>query len=292
MDGGNGWSLARYFLAAILLWLLVPAPVLAVEPTALLLKNPVAKTALEPSLLYACPGRRVDDLNAARRLDYQPLSGEIVSFGYQANPCWFRFRLHNISVEPLALMLEIDFPVLDHVRLFIPDDARSSVLVSGSADPYASHIVKNFLAFPLSLDARQARDYYLQIDTHTPLVVPISISSDAVFTESRIDRKWWQGIFFGIGIGLFFYNIFLWLTTREIFYAYYLAHLSFVLLFFSAVGGVSYPWWPDQPGWNSRSPHVFMLCLLCTGTLFAREFLATRIQGRSATQQEFEEVVM
>jgi len=67
MDGANNLSIAKCLLAAGLLWLAFLAQawaVEAVEPTALALKNPVTKTALEPSLLYSCPGYRVDDLDA------------------------------------------------------------------------------------------------------------------------------------------------------------------------------------------------------------------------------------
>lgn len=278
MDGANNLSIAKCLLAAGLLWLAFLAQawaVEAVEPTALALKNPVTKTALEPSLLYSCPGYRVDDLDAARNLAYHPLSNERISFGYQAYSCWFRFRLANSSAEPLALVLGIDFAVLDHVRLFMLEGERVKVLIAGSAEPYADRSLQmSSIGFPLHLAAWQAQDYYLQVETHTPFVVPVSISDGTAFTESRIDRQWWQGIFFGIGIGLFFYNLFLWLRTREKFYGYYLAHLSFALLFFSTIQGVSYPWWPGWPDWNSRAPHVFIFCFLCAGTLFTREFLA------------------
>lgn len=278
MDGANNLSIAKYFLAASLLWLTVLAQawaVEAVEPAALSLKNPVTKTALEPSLLYSCPGYRVDDLDTARNLAYHPLSNGRISFGYQAYSCWFRFRLANSSAEPLALVLGIDFAVLDHVRLFMLEGERVKVLIAGSAEPYADRpLHMSSIGFPLHLAAWQAQDYYLQVETHTPFVAPVSISDSTAFTEGLIDRGWWQGIFFGIGIGLFFYNLFLWLRTREKFYGYYLAHLSFALLFFSTVQGVSYPWWPGWPDWNSRAPHVFIFCFLCAGILFTREFLA------------------
>ena len=276
MDDANDLSIARRLLAAGLLWLAVLAQAWAIEPTALPLKNPVTKTALGPSILYSCPGYRVDDLDAARNLAYHPLKSELISFGYQAHSCWFRFRLANSSAEPLALVLDVGFPGLDHVRLFMLEGERVKVLIAGSAEPYADRPMRMpSIDFPLHLAAWQAQDYYLRIETHSPFVAPISISSDSVFIEERIERKWWQGIFFGIGAGLFFYNLLLFLRTRERFYAYYLAHLILGLFFFGAVDGLNYLLWPGWPEWNSRSPHVFMLCLMCAGALFAREFLAT-----------------
>lgn len=278
------WGIRLLWLALLAL----PGSVLAgmptvpqalIEPTALLLKSPVGKTALEPSLLYACPDRRIDDLAAARLLDYRPLPGDSVSFGYPDCPCWFRFRLANGDAAALALILHVNFAVLDHVQLFIPDadasgNAHARILNSGSAVPWGDRPLDMYsISFPLHLDAFATQDYYLRVETNTPLSLPISISGQAAFTEERMGRAWWNGIFFGIGCGLFLYNLFLWLTTREKSYGYYLVHLGFSLLFFSAIYGMNHPWWPNSPDWNSRSPHVFIFGFLCAGTLFAREFL-------------------
>lgn len=251
------------------------------KPLALVLKNPVPKTALEPVLLYICPDRRIDDLPTARRLVYRPLPGNRASFGYRKHPCWFHFRLANHDAVALALILHLNLAPLDQVQLFIPDDASPdapvSLLSSGSAVPWDERpLATDAISFPLRLDAFATRDYYLRVATHTPLAVPISIAGEAASAENRLDRTWWNGIFFGIGCGLFLYNLFLWLTTRENFYGYYLAHLGFALLFFGAVYGMNYPWWPTWSDWNSRSPHVFIYGFLCAGTLFAREFLKVR----------------
>lgn len=275
----NGLTHGQRVWKACLLWLalLAAACAGATEPTAVLLESSFAKTALEPQLLYACPPHDVDDLATARLLDYRPLPEANISFGYRASPCWFRFRLTNTSTSKLALIVNIDFSILDHVQLFIPGDAHNQILTSGSAEPYDKRPLRmRSISFPLQLDVLHTQDYYLRVATHTPFTVPISLSSQAAFTEERISREWWQGIFFGIGAGLFLYNLFLWQAVRERSYGYYLAHLSFALLFFGAIQGINYSWWPDWQEWNSRSPHVFFYGFLCAGTLFAREFLRAR----------------
>ncbi|MFZ5560409.1 MAG: 7TM diverse intracellular signaling domain-containing protein [Pseudomonadota bacterium] len=258
-----------------LLWLALLAPAWALEPTALRLQSSFAKTALEPHLLYACPSHEVTELAAARLLDYRPLPKANISFGYRKAPCWFRFRLANAGAEKLNLILDVDFAALDHVWLFMPPQPRP--LRSGSGEPYARRpLPLRSISFPLELNASQTRDYYLRVQTNTPFAVPLSLDSQATFTEERLGQEWWQGIFFGFGAGLLLYNLFLWLTIRERFYGYYVAHLSLALLFFSAMQGLGLAWWPDWPDWNQRSPHVFAYGFLCAGTLFAREFLGVR----------------
>ncbi len=271
----KGAARGKHIGWAGLLWLALLAPAWALEPTTLRLQSSFAKTALEPHLLYACPPHEVTELAAARLLDYRPLPTTHISFGFRKAPCWFRFRLANAGAEQLTLILDVDFAALDHVWLFTPPQPRP--LRSGSGEPYAQRpLPLPSISFPLELNAFQTRDYYLRVQTHGPFAVPLSLESQAAFTEERLGQKWWQGIFFGFGAGLLLYNLFLWLTIRERFYAYYVAHLGFALLFFSALQGLGFSWWPDWPDWNRRSTDVFIYAFLGAGTLFAREFLGLR----------------
>lgn len=231
--------------------------------------------ALEPHLQYACSDTDMD-LEGARLLNYQPVTTSRISFGYKREPCWFRFRMSNTGAETLRLVVSIHFPMLDHASLYIPTPSGTEVQTAGDAEPYAMRPLRvRFFSFPLNLAPHATQDYFLRVQTTSSFNLPITVSGRDAFAEESINNEWVLGTFYGVGIGLFFYNFFLWLIIREKAYLFYIIHLGSSLLFYAALQGIAYRWWPDWADWNNRSTYVFAYVSMMSGTLFAREFLMT-----------------
>lgn len=244
-------------------------------PADLRLGTPVGRIALERHLQYACTNIS-DGLEEASRLTYQPVTTQRISLGYISSACWFRFRLSNPDNDTLRLVLAIHFPMLDHATLYIPRPEGVQVMTAGDAEPYDVRTLRiRFFSYPFDLAPHASQDYYLKVHTTSSFNLPVTLSDRDTFIEESINNEWILGTFYGIGIGLFFYNFFLWITIREKTYLFYIVHLGSSLLFYAALQGISYRWWPDWPDWSTRSPYVFAYLSMISGTLFARAFLRT-----------------
>lgn len=271
----------RQRLPLLMLFLIMMSSVLglsawAAEPLVLQLKNPVSKTELQPYLQYTCNNSDplLDDIS---RLDFRPLPEKRIAFGYVSTPCWFHFRLANTSTDAMDLVIAINFAMLDHATLYIPGIKGMQVLVSGDSEPYNERSLRMRLpAYPVKLPAQSSQDFYLRVQTTSSFSLPITVSGRDAFSEEHINSEWWLGIFYGIGIGLVFYHLFLWIVVREKTYAFYVIHLTSTLLFYAALQGIAYRWWPDWADWNNRAPYVFAYIAMISGTLFTREFLMTQ----------------
>lgn len=269
--------LTRGAVRAAALWGLLMASAFASTPPIVDIAADTESVNLSSSLVYACPTLPVEDLSAARQLTYQALESGSVSFGYMSQPCWFRIQVFNRDDRPAELVLHSLYSALDYVSLFTQSAEQVSAQHSGSAEPFDSRPLSIApIAFPITLQSKELKEFYLKIKTHAPFTLPLRITTHDAFYEQRVVATTWQGVLFGVGIGLFFYNLFLWMANSGRAYGFYLMHLTFSLLFFSAVQGFNYSWWPEWNEWNSRSPHIFILAALFSGTLFAREFLNTR----------------
>jgi len=251
-------------------------PARAAEPSVLLLKDPVSKIDLVPYLQHTCTDSNPGP-DEVLELDFRPLPDKRIAFGYRSAPCWFRFRLANRSAESLDLVITINFAMLDHASLYIPGPKGMQEMAAGDTEPYNARPLRVRLSsYPVKLQAHASQDYYLRIQTTSSFTLPISVSGRDAFTEEYINNEWWLGIFYGIGIGLVLYHLFLWIAVREKTYAFYVIHVGSSLLFYASLQGIAYRWWPDWADWNNRSPYVFAYISMISGTLFTREFLTTQ----------------
>ncbi|MFP5430923.1 MAG: 7TM diverse intracellular signaling domain-containing protein [Gammaproteobacteria bacterium] len=272
------FTFKRQPLASLLLfllgWLILPVTE-AAGITALTLNDPVTAQQLERHLQYACTNPDTG-LEGALGLDYQPVTRSRISLGYVSQACWFRFKLANAGDTPLRLVIAIHFPMLDHATLHIPEPTGLRILTAGDAEPFSIRPLQvRFFSYPVDLPAHASQDYYLRVATTSSFNLPITVSGRDAFAEEHINNELALGVFYGIGIGLFFYNFFLWAVIRERSYLAYIVHLGSSLLFYASLQGIAYRWWPDWPEWNNRSTYVFAYVSMISGTLFAREFLMT-----------------
>ncbi len=246
------------------------------SPLPLPLDSRLGKTELAPHLLYNCPDRALT-LEQARQLDYQPVPGQRVAFGYHHQHCWFHFRLHNSAPLTLELMLTLDFAMLDHTRLYQLGPLGLSEQTLGDVDPWILRPLRiRLFSYPLILTPGETGDYYLQVHTTSSMNLPLAVMNRNTFIEEQFGKETSLGIFYGIGVGLVLYNLLLWLAIRERAYAWYVLHLASALLFFACLHGSTYHWWPTLSDWNNRSPYVFAYGAMFFGTLFTREFLSLR----------------
>ncbi len=83
--------------------------------------------------------------------------------------------------------------------------------------------------------------------------VPLQLRSWHNYNEHEQRFVAAEGIYFGVLIIMFFYNLFLFVSTREITYLYYVLTVGFVSLFQSSLHGFGYQLlWPDHPNWNAH----------------------------------------
>ncbi|MDP2226255.1 MAG: 7TM diverse intracellular signaling domain-containing protein [Moraxellaceae bacterium] len=274
--------MTRWMTVSHLLWLpclllgaMLSGHARGTEPTMLLLTAPVKAITLTPYLLHACPDSPTS-FTSAKALAYTPVLSERVAFGYRHKECWFRFRLANPGPATQDLMLTLDFAMLDHVRLYrlTPEGVTDTTI--GDSEPYANRPLRvRLLSFPLQLAPGETGNYYLQVNTTSSLTVPLAVMDREHYIEQQFGKEMGLGIFYGVGIGLFLYNLLLWLSIRERAYALYVLHLGSALMFFACLHGSAFQWWPGWLDWNNRSPYLFAYGAMLFGTLFTRDFLRT-----------------
>lgn len=204
----------------------------------------------------------------------------VLNAGYSTSVFWIKLDL-AYNATPGALpeqwLLELAYPPLDHLELFLPDDQGGYRLVqrTGDALPYATRQIKqdNFL-FEVPLRPGQSTTAYLRLHSQGSIQAPLTLWSAEAYMENQPTRLYVLGIIYGVLLVMLVYNLFIYVSVRDISYLYYILYIaSFGLYQVSVNGaGVAY-FWPDSPWWANAATPLFIGAAGLFGCQFARHFL-------------------
>jgi len=203
-----------------------------------------------------------------------------LSFGFKSHPFWFKFSVDNSNSFPLSWVLEIGYPMLDQIELFIlKEDGTYEVKTEGDERPFHERNVKyrNFL-FELTEKPYSKNTYYIRITTTSSLSFPILAWSPTNLTEKINTEQTLLGMSYGIIFIMIFYNLFILFSTGDRSYLYYILFVLFYGSFLTTLNGVAFEYlWPNQVWWANQCLPFFICSASLFGLLFGRNFLNLKI---------------
>ncbi|SKA10832.1 sensor domain-containing diguanylate cyclase [Novilysobacter spongiicola] len=216
----------------------------------------------------------------ARRLaasgGFEPLPQGNPAFGFQPGAFWFHVRVVNHDPGEQKRFLVQDYPLSDRLDLYVVGaDGQVRHAAGGDNLPFARRAVEYHMpSFELLLPAGEPVDLLLRVRSQSSMQVPLVLHTPASLAEAMHDAQWGIGLYYGILLALFVYNLVLWLMLRDASYLWYLLHIiAFGLVLFTLNGlGFQYLW-PDSPWFADRAVPL-SICLAQVGMQqFARHFL-------------------
>ncbi len=191
---------------------------------------------------------------------FRDLPGDAVNFGFSPHRYWFRFRLQNLEPKDLQLFLEVRYPLIDHMQLHevLPAGGVHTVPL-GDMQPFSERPVQHHLfTVPLQLAAGETRLYYLEVQTTSSVNLPLFLSAEIPFLESVHDTQLLVGLYYGVVVGLLIYNLFIYVTTRERAFLFYVFYLFATLGYATGLDGIQFRMLPDAMNWQRYSVNVFV----------------------------------
>jgi diguanylate cyclase (GGDEF)-like protein len=273
-------KLARWLAGALLL---VTASALPAAPA--VLEQGSSRLDLAPYMRFLHePGATAapaEMLRRARAGEFQPLPGGRPTFGFQGGAFWFHIAVENRNREETRWLLVQEYPLSDFVDLYLPQ-ADGSLHRHGSGDmrPFSERAVKHrHPNFWLELPYGEPVDFLVRVESGSSMQVPLVLYTPTALTASARDAQLGIGLYYGILIALFFYNLILWLTLRDPSYFWYMFHITAFGLVLFCLNGLAFEYlWPEALWLQDRSVPL-SICLAQIGMQqFARKFL--ELDGR------------
>jgi PAS domain-containing protein len=213
----------------------------------------------------------VDD----RTLKWSAIKSSSINFGYSKSQFWLRFTVDNKTKRNLPYLLEVDFPLIDLIELYIPDKpGHFNVRTTGYTLPFSSRDMK-YINYIFKINQKPGRTpYFMRIDSLNSVNFNLNILSHDSFLNKLHNDLPIYWLFFGLMLVMALYNLFIFVSTREREHVYFAFFVIFYALFeFNFKGFASQYLWPNATWWPSHAnPVLVTLCILMI-VLFIMEFL-------------------
>lgn len=219
------------------------------------------------------------DLLATPRLPWRTVSGTHINMGKNGSAWWIAVALDNRTGGDLEGVLEINYPILDQVELFHIDPLQN-LEYQHSGDHLLLEQRPMQVRNPwLTLSLPPGINHiYLRVESSSTIFVPLYFATwPAAATRLEVSSLA-QGLFYGVMLGLFAYNLFLYVSLRETSYLWYLIYNLNMLLFMAAFDGLLWKWLPMGIAFQSVSIYSLMYLHCIVATQFSRHFLHTAEQ--------------
>ena len=212
------------------------------------------------------------------QISWQNSRVDIPNLGYRRFPVWFRFNVENRGIEP-KWNLVIDYPLIRDLDVFVVQDNKVlEIFQLGERFEFNARPVKhrNYI-IPFTLEPGSELAFYILMEGPYAVQMPVTIKNSAALLEYEGYAVLLHGLFFGFVLVMGFYNLFLFLSTRENPYFFYVCFTFLMGLFQFVQQGFAYQLlWPTEVGWQSQATGVLLHLCLISSYLFVNSFLNLR----------------
>ncbi|SFG55371.1 hypothetical protein SAMN04487988_10529 [Algoriphagus hitonicola] len=210
--------------------------------------------------------------------DFIDLENEVKNFGINNDVVWLKYSVLNNSSSETKFFY-INNPSLDSLQLYVASEGEVLKQYSGGRleDYNSKPIPSKSIIFKIDLPQGQVSDLYLRVKSVNKKIITSTISNRD-FVEGLINNEnIFFGIFTGVILGLFFYNLFLYFSVKDKLYLIYVIHTVLVWFAQSSILGFTQELiWQDSVWLNLRSGVIFSSLVSMVGIWFLRVFLSTK----------------
>jgi len=205
--------------------------------------------------------------------NFKPISGN--SFGFTLSTYWLRLKVRNISGKIKSWYLEHDYPLFDLVEVYRAGKSSDPFFRGGDIFPYDKRPIDyKDLVIPITVESSEDTLYYIKFKSKSAMTIPVYAYTPKEFYSRILNEQMILGIYYGFMLVLFLYNLFLYLSTKNVSYLYYILYIASYSLFQASLNGFTFQYlWPNSIWWENVSMPFFIYFAYFWGLMFCRSFL-------------------
>lgn len=267
----SGWRRAWQYLEILCCLWLCGSTVWALDLSSDFKSQPLSAE----SAIYADKSGRLQAADVVNR-PFQLTTTQ--NLGFFNGSYWLRFHVNNPALHDRSLILELNYPVLDHVFLYrvLPGGAPVLIGRAGDNEPWSSRSLSiRTLAFPLVASAGSHTEFLMQIRSTSNIVLPLTLYEQNTFWQAYAQRELRQGLLYGGIAVLIFYSLFVFIFSHERIFGLYVIHQIPIVAYLLCVDGFLYQIMPRAEIQNFTVIFFLILSNLI-GPIFVSEYLHLR----------------
>lgn len=200
---------------------------------------------------------------------------DAISLGFQSNRIWLKLEVVN-QADIEELFLEIRAQQLDSVELFSLQEGtfqshgrHGTAIIYDELNP--DHVIPSYR---LLMPKGKKNTYLISIKSTEQLIIPITISSPELATIRNQLSRVLFGMYAGIMLVMFLYNLVIFLIVRDKSYLFYVIYILFIGMAQASIAGYTKIFlWPNAIEFHNFSIILFSVIAGFGAIAFAQQFL-------------------
>tara|TARA_B100001939_G_scaffold348158_1_gene373283 strand:- start:16100 stop:18166 length:2067 start_codon:yes stop_codon:yes gene_type:complete len=224
---------------------------------------------------YALLPENASVRDALSHKDYRPIRSAYPNFGLQRDALWLVTEVHADTEIPF--ILEVASPQLRKIEFYQLQNGEIIARGEGSAGSSRDH---PYFRFPLVQNGSPSK-ILIRMVSADALTIPIYLWNEVTLRKTDLLRHLGFGAFFGLMLSLSIYNFFIFVSTRDRAYLYYVTYILGFGIFLSVVYGYQAYFIPLQPyHFQVVMAPLFSIITSMFALLFSHGFLLIRDYSR------------
>jgi two-component system NtrC family sensor kinase len=190
---------------------------------------------------------------------------------------WLRFSIKNESIEK-HLLLSLGYPSLDICDFYFPVDGTYKVQKFSDNFTFNNRTYRhqNFV-FDINVPRDSTSIFYLRVGSGEQMILPLILGTPQKIAESLLTQQLLWGILMGLIMVMILYNLFIYISTKDKSYLYYVLYTTFIGLTQTSLSGFTYRYiFYNHPELYNKGLIVFPGLAGISAILFITAFLHTK----------------
>ncbi len=196
-----------------------------------------------------------------------------------AGTIWVKFSILN-KTDDSTLFVDLQYANISELAFYKKEGVKLHLLTqSGNAFAFdATKQVSPFYICKLYLNKGDSGTYFIRIKSKHQVLLPLFIENEHSLNTSLSLQEMVIGIYMGIMLAIFLYNLFLYFSTRDNSYLIYVMYLFLLGIAQVILAGYGFKYfWPNYPRINDYALPVTSALAGIGGITFAISFLHTKL---------------
>jgi PAS domain S-box-containing protein len=199
------------------------------------------------------------------------------SFGYSSSAFWVYVTLKNNLIENYNFLIEI--LNMDDIQLYLPDKAGGYSLKRAgvSVENPDGFLKYGNVLFKLTIPAQQSLTLFIRFENQDPMIIQVKLWNLENYFLANQTKQIFYGLYLGIIGAMILYNLFIFLTLKDISYLFYVFYVFSIGFYHLFSANVIQEYFFNLHPWLMDNLETFAVGFVYIwGIQFCRHYLLTR----------------
>ena len=214
--------------------------------------------------------------SAANTVAWRAVNADNIIGGFTNSVYWVRFTVKNITPQPRNWILEVNYPLLDHIEFYAPDaSGQYTRTVAGDKLPFDARAVDyRNIVFPLQITGESQSTYYMRVQTNSSMFIDLLMWPGETFAEHIDGMHMLYGFLYGIVFLASIYCFMNFVFLRKVMYLHIALGILGSVGYLMGINGFGFQYlWSNNLYMQEVAVPFFMAACFGFALLYSREFL-------------------